>query len=153
MIRVSIAGSITCVALLAGGCGGVDHPTTHPVSGTVLYNGEPVADAVVSFQGENATKLATGRTDAQGRFTLATYEPGDGAVPGKHQVTVTKMTTVGGGSTGGSATMEEAAAAAETHEAPQERNELPDKYAEPGLSQLEFTVEPGQNDFKIELTD
>jgi hypothetical protein len=35
-----------------------------------------------------AGKTATATTDAQGRFTLSSYEPNDGAVVGKHSVSV-----------------------------------------------------------------
>jgi hypothetical protein len=133
------------------GCGGETGPEVYPVAGTVLYRGEPVEGAVVAFQSENATKLATGTTDPQGRFELSTYEPGDGAVPGKHKVTVTKIAQAGGGSSG-TASMEEAY---QSTQAPAEaKNQLPSKYEVAGTSPLEFTVSADDtNDFKIELTD
>jgi hypothetical protein len=133
------------------GCGGETGPEVYPVSGTVLYNGNPVEGAVVAFQGETATKLATGTTDPQGRFQLTTYEADDGAVPGKHKVTVTKITGGGGGGSG-TASMEEAYESTES--ATQAKNELPSKYEVAGTSPLEFTVSADDtNDFKIELTD
>ncbi|MEO1980513.1 MAG: hypothetical protein ABGZ24_08345, partial [Fuerstiella sp.] len=48
------------------GCGGSDRPATYPVSGSVLYNGEPVAGASVSFWAEGAARAATGVTTAEG---------------------------------------------------------------------------------------
>ena len=33
-------------------------------------------------------RLATGVTDSLGKFTLSTFSPGDGAMPGDHKVTI-----------------------------------------------------------------
>jgi hypothetical protein len=67
-----------------------------PVSGRVTLAGKPVGGAVISFQplGEDGEKVAiigsTGKTDADGRFTLRRIEPdAPGAAPGKHVVTIT----------------------------------------------------------------
>jgi hypothetical protein len=152
MNRPFIACALALVLASIAGCGaGGDHPTVYPVTGTVIYKGQPVADAVVAFQGENATKLATGKTDAQGRFQLTTYEPGDGAVPGKHHASVSKVTATPAASTT-SASMEDAAAAAKTQTQAVAKSELPEQYADPARSQLEFTVtESGPNDFQIDL--
>ncbi|QDU37814.1 Nickel uptake substrate-specific transmembrane region [Maioricimonas rarisocia] len=98
------AGSILLLAGGLAGCtGGSDdkwseqRPATYPVQGTVLYNGEPVADASVSFSSTGGDKSvgAAGKTDDQGTFTLTTYEPGDGAVAGEHRVTVIKAVVEG----------------------------------------------------------
>ncbi|MFG0335441.1 MAG: hypothetical protein ACF8TS_18945, partial [Maioricimonas sp. JB049] len=64
-----------------------DRPETAPVTGTVMYQGEPVEGATVVFTpaGSQATG-AVAKTDASGKFELMTYEPGDGAIPGKYQV-------------------------------------------------------------------
>ncbi|WP_166823415.1 carboxypeptidase-like regulatory domain-containing protein [Thalassoroseus pseudoceratinae] len=61
-----------------------------PVSGVVLVNGKPIEGATVNFHSETKDVTAHGRTDAQGQFELTTYEAADGAVPGKHKVTVKK---------------------------------------------------------------
>jgi hypothetical protein len=78
----------TLLVLCAIGCG----TSKVPVSGTVTYKGQPVADSNVIFTGagggEAAGKTATGRTDAQGNFTLGTDAPADGAVPGDYVVSV-----------------------------------------------------------------
>ncbi len=88
--------SFLAISLL--GCGGVDNPVA-PVNGVVTLNGKPVADMVVTFTpipGKTATvgednqpgKSATGNTDAEGKFTLSTYDRNDGALVGEHKVTV-----------------------------------------------------------------
>ncbi len=118
--------ALACVLVTLQGCGGETGPPLHAVTGTVNYKGQPVEGAAVAFHSENATKLATGKTDAQGRFELATNEPGDGAVAGKHTVSVTKIVGEADGGSG-EASMEDAL---ENPQGPSEsRNELPDKYA------------------------
>ncbi|MGE3775841.1 MAG: hypothetical protein AB7F89_01550, partial [Pirellulaceae bacterium] len=83
--------TVLCVVLLvASGCGGTKNV---PVSGSIVYKGKPVADSTVMFtpsaSGADGAKVATGRTDAQGKFTLGTEAPGDGATPGEYTVSVT----------------------------------------------------------------
>jgi hypothetical protein len=53
-------------------------------------DGAPLAGAAVSFvpQTQGVERLATGRTDADGEFTLTTLRTDDGAVPGEYKVTV-----------------------------------------------------------------
>lgn len=75
--------------LVTLGCG-QGAPKLTPASGVVLIDGEPAADISVQFlpdevEGETRpTSYAV--TDAEGRFTLKTYEQGDGAVTGGHSV-------------------------------------------------------------------
>lgn len=79
------------LALVAySGCGG-SGVTLYPVTGTVVYRGEPVEGATVTFRNEEARTIATVVTDAQGGFELTTYGTGKGAAPGRHVVTVTKV--------------------------------------------------------------
>ncbi|MCC9604717.1 DUF4198 domain-containing protein [Blastopirellula sp. JC732] len=66
-----------------------------PVEGRVEFNGKPVADVYVQLMpiktagsSDRPGKVAGGATDAEGKFTLSTYESGDGAIPGTHRVTV-----------------------------------------------------------------
>jgi len=84
----------TLALLTVAGCGGGGEFGTEKVSGRVMFQGNPVADASVQFipqasrEGRLAGKAAIGKTDANGRFTLSTYQPGDGAVIGVHKVMV-----------------------------------------------------------------
>jgi hypothetical protein len=59
---------------------------TVPVTGVVRCNGTPVAGAKVMLHGRY---IAAGITDAEGEFTLTTFELNDGALPGKYVVTIT----------------------------------------------------------------
>ena len=81
---------IAALALTMLGCG-PKYPETVPVSGTVTLDKKPVAGAAVVFTPTEGDR-ATGTTDPSGKFELSTYRLGDGAVPGKHRVTVTKTT-------------------------------------------------------------
>lgn len=89
---------VSFLAISTLGCSGSSNPVA-PVNGVVTLNGKPVADMVVTFTpvpGKTASvgdentpgKSATGNTDAEGKFTLSTYERNDGALVGEHKVTV-----------------------------------------------------------------
>jgi hypothetical protein len=144
-------------ALLMAGCGGPaadpNRPQTVAVSGTVTYKGSPVEGATVTFLSDSREgKGAVGKTDASGRFTLMTFAPGDGAVPGTYKVTVRKTETQGG-----VVSEEEANKYLERGQnppAPTVKDLLPEKYNSPQTSGLTAEVaQGGENDFKFELTD
>jgi hypothetical protein len=85
-------------ALMFLGCGGevedrwtANRETVVPVTGHVLLDDAPLEGATVNFYSETEDLTAYGLTDANGRFRLTTYEANDGAVPGKHRVTVRKV--------------------------------------------------------------
>jgi hypothetical protein len=85
--------TVFCLALaMVAGCGGSgapkDRPATHKVSGVVKFKGNPVVGANITFFCEEANRSAFGRTDDQGRYELMTFSSGDGAVAGKHLVTI-----------------------------------------------------------------
>jgi hypothetical protein len=80
------------IGLLLGvtGCGGAKYA---PVSGRVLLDGKPVANATVVFTPDaekNPGPGSKGKTDKDGRFTLETMT-GDqkGALVGVHKVSIT----------------------------------------------------------------
>lgn len=77
-----------CVAALPG-CG-PSRPPTAPVEGVVTLGGQPLEGAAVTFTPVEGGRPATGATDAQGRFRLSTFDPGDGAILGEHVATVYK---------------------------------------------------------------
>ncbi len=90
---VRLAGALAACGfgLLAAGCGAGDgRPALARVSGTVTYNGKPLAGASIVFDPEQeGIRSALSVTDEQGRYTLWTYEPGDGAAVGNHRVAIT----------------------------------------------------------------
>jgi len=134
-----------CLALIAvplvlslSGCGGNDVPETAGVTGVVLYKGQPVDGAVVTFSPQEGNP-GTGRTGSDGRFVLTTYNAEDGAVPGKHTVTVQLFPD------GGLPGMEVESTGV---------TGIPNKYADPEASPLSREVKAGEeNDFTLELED
>jgi hypothetical protein len=82
---------LTGVVLLPG-CG---PSSIAAVRGRVTCNGKPVGQARLIFNpaprwdgDREPGKPATGVTDADGSYVLSTYKAWDGALVGKHQVTV-----------------------------------------------------------------
>ncbi len=130
------------IALLAAaGCGGGGTAPTAKVTGTVTYNGDPIEGVSVGFipEGEGG-RPASGTTDASGKFTLSTFEAGDGAVLGKHSVIITEAPDDTGN---------------EDYSLPDESaKRFPDKYESPMTSGFEATVEKGkENSFTFDMTD
>jgi lysophospholipase L1-like esterase len=60
--------------------------TLAPVEGTITLDGKPVANATVTFAGENGRE-SQGVTDESGQFQLKTGSA-SGAVPGKYQIAI-----------------------------------------------------------------
>jgi len=85
-----------CLLCLVAGCGGgsdawVDgREAVSPVTGRITLDGEPVEGAIIIVHSTTKDLSAQGRTDADGRYQLTTYEDNDGAVLGEHIVTVRK---------------------------------------------------------------
>jgi len=125
---------------IVGGCGG--DAGLVEVTGTVTYQGQPVADANVLFQPEVGPP-ATGQTDSQGGFTLNTGGR-PGASFGPSQVAVTAFEDV--------RTVEPSEADPEGYS--EVRSLIPEKYANMGSSPLTAEVIRGEtNHFDFELTD
>jgi len=138
---------IAIALFVAGGCGQKDMRVRRvPVSGTVLYKGEPVADAEVVFDSGGSTPAAAGKTDKAGRFQLTTFDLNDGAAPGEYKVSVRKVQVTS------------KAPKADTDDAvgvpPDEKWLLPVKYGNSATSGFTATVnESGENEFKFELVE
>ncbi len=111
-----------------------EKPRMAKVSGTVTFNGVPIADATVTFVPEKG-RVATGVTDKQGRFTMTTFEKNDGALPGQYRVAIS------------------AQAARSPKEADDARATIPVKYSNSETSGLMVEVKMGVNEFQICLQD
>jgi hypothetical protein len=127
------------------GCG--FRSSTAAVSGQVIYKGKPVPNADVTFTPEVAGgSPATGRTDANGRYSLATPTKGSGAVPGKYKVHIIargpdrppKPGETGSGMPG---------------EMMPGDPVIPAKYFAPDTSGLTFEVKRGGNTANFDLAD
>mgnify|MGYP000341931140 CR=1 FL=1 len=77
-----------CLCLVLAGCGGdtIEKSPTSPVSGKVTLDGEPLVNVTVTFVPSGGGKIATGKTDSDGMYTLTPYEEGDGAIPGSCKI-------------------------------------------------------------------
>ncbi|MFG0261243.1 MAG: hypothetical protein ACF788_02510 [Novipirellula sp. JB048] len=61
---------------------------TVPVSGLLTYQGRPLEYHQLTFSPLDGQRPAVGTSDPEGRFTLGTNRPGDGAVVGTHHVSI-----------------------------------------------------------------
>lgn len=144
---------IVCVDGCSQGDAGLE---TVPVSGQVLYRGKPVSGAKVIFTSGDDVPSAFGVTGDDGRFELTTKKPGDGAIPGTCSVTVSKDMQVGAAPPLNES-MEDALKRTEREKGKTREkfvSPIPERYANPATSGLQFTVEKGKtNDFEIKLRD
>jgi hypothetical protein len=138
---------------LLGGCGG---PRVAKVSGRVTYAGRPVSGGKVLFYPE-AGRMALGEIGPDGRYTLTTFQPGDGALIGGHRVAI-EATRVGPGSYQAPKNLAEekersrgAGPGGKVLVAGKVDWLVPEKYARPELSGLTATVRGGRNDIDFDL--
>lgn len=139
LIAYGIVG-LVAVGLLAGCGGGSDGPETVPATGIVTMNDSPIEGASVVFTSEDGGLVATGTTDSEGEFKLVTGS-GQGAVVGKHTVSITHMGAVS-----------ESNDPSQMAKMNSKKNPVPKKYADATTSQLtaEVTAD-GENHFPFDL--
>jgi hypothetical protein len=145
------------------GCAG-DNYGSSPVNGTVLVDGEPAANVVVTFtplataETSIVGPFSTGITDDSGKFTLKTKQGDPGAVPGDHIVAL-QYRGVDPESAGSiqeaiedaRAENEDVSELAAKLKAANAQKVIPQKYSE--NSKLKVTVPPGGlKDHKIEIS-
>lgn len=81
---IFIAASILLVSL---GCGKTEGPDVAYVEGTVTMDGNPVSNAVLTFQPDHA-RPSYGRTNEEGWYELYYTDEKEGATLGTHQVRI-----------------------------------------------------------------
>ncbi len=135
-----------------------------PATGVVTLDNAPLEGATVSFSPKGSgDKIAMGKTDASGRFTLNTPGEGDGAVPGSYEVSITKSTV------GAAAAFEDPRGSGKPMTAEQQKqmmdiakrgmapgnitSEVPVKYSSPKTSGFTAEVKAGgTNEFTFPMT-
>ncbi len=163
MIRASFS-ALFVVALSLAGCGtGVDFKTV-PAGGTLTMDGAPVEGAGVMFMSKEGNRVAEGKTDASGNFTLKTVVGKimlDGAIVGVHKVSVSKTENTGKGFEGAAKVEGESdkdmvarmAGKATDTSGVKQKYIIPKKYNSAELSGLTATVaDGGSKDLKIEVS-
>ncbi len=150
--------------LLAAGCSGADGDggkvEVHPTSGRIVFNGKPVADAVVTFAPKGDQPAAIGRTDASGTYKLMTYAPEDGAAVGEYKVLVAQQRAVDpvaaaprlpGHDAPGIPADSRPGAHAQAARRKTSESDIPESYANAETSILTATVKEGENKFDFPL--
>jgi len=120
---------------LAGGCSSAPAPPSfYPVRGQIVLDGQPVRFANVSLTPKDLVNddapAATGRTDANGEFSIQTYMgPGyDGALPGEYWVSLATPARSPGDANG------------------VKPSAIPKQYRHPKTSKISITVREETND-------
>ena len=134
MNRIFTSSQFLCLLMLPvfllplAGCGD-GRPARVPVSGQVLVDGRPLTTGSIRVVPSGA-RAAQGTIGEDGRFTLTTYEEGDGCVQGTHRVEVTAIENV-----------DQLA-----------HRLIPEKYGDVATSDLTVTIDGPTDSLVIELT-
>lgn len=103
----------------------------YPVQGNVISTtGIAPQFGTVEFRSDSEGRVASGKIQSDGTFTLTTFEPNDGAVKGDHDVILVRFINVEDGKP------------LESHG---HAVEIPERYASYETSGLTATVKPGRN--------
>jgi hypothetical protein len=169
--RVLSISTCAAMAALLAGCDGaakVEHPTTVPAAGTVTYNGSPVDAATVTLISADSKKSGwscAGKTDAAGKFTIATvFAPGTegkGVPAGDYTAVVTKFeVSVPGPMTGDAYTAaakkksDEDKARGKPADPSGPKDQVPGKYSVEATSDLKVKIEAaGNSNIELKLAD
>lgn len=145
---------LTGMLLQATGCGD-GRPPLVATSGVVTLDGDPVASATVTLMPRGGGRPATGTTDQEGRFTLSTFAPGDGAVAGAYDAVVTKLEVAKPAGRRSSAPADDGLEPDTMGAMPSEedyRSLLPKRYSNPATSGLTVEVTAGGAPLELSLT-
>jgi hypothetical protein len=85
-ISITFTGLLGVGLVLITGCG-PSRPETAPVNGHVTFQGKPVSTGQIMFQPEHG-RPAIGTINPDGTYRLTTFQSDDGALPGRHRVTI-----------------------------------------------------------------
>ena len=122
-----------------------------PASGVLTFENAPVEGAAVMFApaaGSSGMRTATATTDAKGRFSMMTLNPGDGVFPGEYVISIQKTESVGEAKP--SVTREGVVVEGRTQTDGRYRDLLPMKYKDAKTSELKVSI-PAKGDKKIEF--
>jgi len=139
---------LLAIVIAVAGCGGSKRGTV-PLDGTVKLDGRPLEGATVHFIAQDSgSRDALGTTDAEGLFRLSTFEPNDGAFPGKYKVVVRPPIEADPAPVTNSPA--DAMGASEGQTASRPSVMIPERYSDPGQTILVQNV-PASGDVVFEL--
>jgi hypothetical protein len=125
--------TLLLLSVFLTGCGG---PHAASVTGTVVYDGQPLTTGAVVFQPVHDGPIAIGDIQSDGSYTLSVGDAA-GVDPGDYRVTV--------------AASEPMPEATPENPQPLPKSLIPARYSNADQSGLTFKVEPGSNRFDIKL--
>ena len=147
---------VVCICAVVFGCRGSEDINVYPVTGVVTLNGKPLGNASIIFNPAmtpSLGRLATARTDQQGKFTLYT-ENRRGA--GVCSYTVTVIAEEESAERPDPRADRNAAASSTPGKLPISQKpgklRVPEMYTKQEESGLTFTVLNESNHFEIKLT-
>lgn len=143
--------AILLALLLLHGCGS-GLPERGKVTGKVTFTGKPVPEGTVTFYPQTG-RSASGRIQPDGTYTLTTFDEGDGAIVGSHEVTIEAVRFPGGPQP---KSLEEEMAMAKSGKRPDPAAMkpqwlVPEKYSVRGQSGLTREVKSGSNTIDFAL--
>jgi len=129
-----LAAGLALTLAVAGCSRDADFTAAVPAAGTVTFKGKPLESGNLQFIPDKGRSAAGAIKD--GKFVLTTYEDNDGAIAGKHTVTVTAY--------------KEVKVKGETE--PQQVLIIDEKYANPTSSGIAIEIPSGgKQDIEIKL--
>jgi len=135
--------ALAVLTFAAIGCGS-GAVKTYPVKGKVAYKGKPMVRgggiSLIPLTDQTGA-AAGGAIDKDGNFSLMTYKPGDGSMPGKFRVVISQQVYSEGAPTKDGEPPSKATADVPV------ADRIPDAYSNPVSSPLELQVkaEPQEN--------
>lgn len=79
---------LSCLVLSVVGCGDDGLPERAIVRGRITTDGAPLQHIIVNFFPMAGGRSSRGMTDENGNYQLTTFDDGDGALIGEHNVTI-----------------------------------------------------------------
>lgn len=133
------------LAFAFAGCNSnADAPVLQPVTGMVMLDGKPLADATVTFYATGPAapgySASLGKTDAAGKYELVSKGT-PGAVPGAFKVTISRIVAANGATVKPEEGMD-------LHQLSRQglaKESVPNKYATLDQTELTVTVEGGKS--------
>lgn len=126
----SRSATLFVVAAALAGCGG----KTVPINGKVKFkdgsDAAELAGYAIAFEAEGVKASGVGEIQPDGSFTISTFGANDGALPGKHRVSISPPSSP-------------------DPDKPPQKSKLPAKYENPSTSGLAVEVKPGEGAVEI----